>query len=140
MLDTTPYGAIASRVTRFSEMGLAVTYEEGVLADLYPVLDGHLPVITLVRTGELPHWSWDTMHAILLVGYDEHHFYANDPYFVNAPVQIPVGDFDLAWFEMGNRYAVFTLPPPTKPEPPKPSPPPAPPPTDTPPPGQSDSD
>jgi hypothetical protein len=108
ILETTPYGAVASQVTHLSTMGLTVIYEEGLLADLYPILDKNLPVITLVRTGELPHWSWDTMHAVLLVGYDEHHFYANDPHFTNAPIKIPVKDFDLAWFEMGNRYAVIS--------------------------------
>lgn len=108
ILKTTPYGAVASRVTRLTKRGLKVIYSEGSLADLRIFLDQHLPVITLVRTSELPYWNDDTMHAILLVGYDEHYFYANDPNFEKAPVKIPIGDFDLAWLEMGNRYAVIS--------------------------------
>jgi uncharacterized protein YvpB len=44
-----------------------------------------------------------------LVGYDETHFYANDPYLSENPVAIPVGDFELAWLEMGNRFIVIAL-------------------------------
>lgn len=108
MLETSPYGAIASRVTRLTRKGLKVIYTEGSLTDLRFFLAQQLPVITLVRTGELPYWDYDTMHAILLVGYDESYFYANDPNFQNAPIKIPVGDFDLAWLEMGNRYIVIS--------------------------------
>jgi len=55
--------------------------------------------------------KFDTLHAIVLVGYDETHVYANDPHFALSPQVIPIGDFDLAWLEMGNRYIVIELVP-----------------------------
>lgn len=108
MLDTTSYGTVASHVTRLTKRGLHVTYAEGALVDLQTNLQRDFPVITLVRTGELPYWPDDTMHAILLVGYNDTYFYANDPNFEDVPIDIPMGDFDLAWLEMGSRYIVIS--------------------------------
>jgi hypothetical protein len=108
LLGTTPYGTVANHVTRLATLGLTVVYTEGTLADLWVLLDQNLPVIALVRTGELSYWTYDTMHTILLVGYDADHIYANDPYFETAPVTISTDEFDLAWLEMGNRYAVIS--------------------------------
>lgn len=107
LLETSAYGAIASRVKNLSTWGLQVVYSDGELTTLQQFLDNGQPVITLVRTGELPHWSYDTMHAIVLIGYDEHQFYANDPSTAESAIPIPIGDFDLGWFEMGNRYVVI---------------------------------
>jgi hypothetical protein len=35
--------------------------------------------------------------------------YLNDPAFVQAPMQVSIGDFDLAWLEHDEKYAVITL-------------------------------
>jgi uncharacterized protein YvpB len=106
-LGTAPYGTVASRVTRLAHTNLAVHYREGSLADLQIWIDHGLPVIVLVKTSELPYWTYSTLHSIVLVGYDTADVYANDPHFVDAPIKIPLGDFELAWLEMGNRYIVF---------------------------------
>jgi predicted double-glycine peptidase len=65
------------------------------------------PVIVPLRTGELPHWSENIDHAVVVVGMDEHSVYLNDPAFATAPIQVPHGDFDLAWLEREEYYAVL---------------------------------
>ncbi len=107
LLDTRPYGTVTRNVLRLTRLGLSVMYREGTLAGLRDWLDRGQPVIALVKTGELPYWSYNTLHAIVLIGYDEANVYANDPHFSQAQV-IPIGDFELAWLEMGNRYIVIT--------------------------------
>ena len=104
LLGTEPHGTVARHVLRLTRMGLSVVYREGTLAELRAWLDRRQPVIVLVETGELPYWSYTTLYAIVLIGYDEGHFYANDPYFAQTPLAIPIGDLELAWLEMGNRY------------------------------------
>jgi len=106
-LGMTIYGTVASRVTRLARPDRLVHYREGSLADLEIWLDQGLPVIVLVKTGELHYWTYTTLHALVLVGYDADCVSANDPHFVAAPLTIPIGDFELAWLEMGNRYIVF---------------------------------
>jgi len=109
LLKTTPYGTVASHLHNLSTLGVKISYREGDLSDLYRWLDQQLPVIVLVQTGELAYWSADTMHAVVVVGYDDHHFYLNDPHFPNSPIRVHQGEFDLAWFEMGNRCAVICI-------------------------------
>ena len=104
LLGTESHGTVARHILRLTRMGLSVVYREGTLAELRAWLDRRQPVIVLVKTGELPYWSYTTLHVIVLVGYDEDHFYANDPYFAQTPLAIPIGDFELAWLEMGNRH------------------------------------
>jgi uncharacterized protein YvpB len=68
--------------------------------------EGH-PVIVFVRTGELPHWTYSTDHALVVVGYDENLLYVNDPAHPEAPVTVPRGDFELAWLERDYFYALI---------------------------------
>jgi len=107
LLGTESYGTTARHVSRLTRLGFSVIYREGTLAELRAWLDRRQPIIALVKTGELPYWSYTTLHAIVLVGYDESHFYANDPHFPQTPITIPASDFELAWLEMGNRYIVI---------------------------------
>ena len=47
-------------------------------------LEGDIPPIIFVTTGELPYWDDDTAHAILLVGLDDMTALINDPAFDEA--------------------------------------------------------
>ena len=107
ILGTTSYGTIARRVLRLTGPELNVIYSEGGLADLKAYLDRRLPVIVLVKTGELPYWTYNTLHSVVVVGYDDSHIYVNDPVFDQIGLPVPTGDFELAWLEMGNRYLVI---------------------------------
>ena len=110
LLGTTPYGTVTRNVLRLTRLDLSITYREGTLAELIDLLDHRQPVIVLVKTGELPYWSYSTLHSIVLIGYDETRVYANDPNFQSLQA-IPIGDFELAWMEMGNRYIAIALAP-----------------------------
>ncbi len=107
LLQTTIYGTVARHVHHLSTIGVNVIYTEGELPELYAFIDQQIPVITLVKTGELPYWPHDTMHAVVVVGYNQQFIFVNDPSFEPAPLTIATGDFDLAWLEMGNRYVVI---------------------------------
>jgi ABC-type bacteriocin/lantibiotic exporter with double-glycine peptidase domain len=102
-----PYGAPFPNLHRLERLGISVLYRQGTVDDLYRHLSSHQPVIVPVKTGELPHWSENTDHAVVVVGMDEHSVYLNDPAFATAPIQVPHGDFDLAWLEREEYYAVL---------------------------------
>jgi uncharacterized protein YvpB len=52
-----------------------------------------------VSTVELPYWQISTDHAVLVVGMDGQRVYLHDPAFANAPIQVSMGAFELAWLE-----------------------------------------
>jgi len=88
-------------------MGVNVTYQRGGLIDLHTFLLKGSPIIVPVRTIELPYWDADTDHAVVVVGMDERYIYLNDPAFARAPIAVTHGDFDLAWLERDEYYAVL---------------------------------
>lgn len=61
-----------------------------------------------MQTKDLPYRDDDTAHAIVLVGMDDNNFYVDDPEFAESPLRVPLGDFDLAWLEHDEMYAVLT--------------------------------
>lgn len=65
------------------------------------------PCIVLVRTAELPHWTYVTDHALLVVGLNDQCIYVNDPAFPQAPQEISLANFELAWMAFDYRYAVI---------------------------------
>lgn len=75
--------------------------------ELFGYLTNGRPCIALVRTAQLPHWTYATDHAVLVVGFDERAVYINDPAFEHAPQPVPRVDFELAWLEFDYRYAVI---------------------------------
>jgi len=44
---------------------------------------------------------------VVVVGLDDNFIYVNDPAFPDAPIQIERGEFDLAWLEWDEKYAVL---------------------------------
>jgi uncharacterized protein YvpB len=88
---------------------LKVVYQKGgTLPQLYNLLAAGWPVIVSVQTQELPYWNGvASLHAVVLVGMDEEDVYLNDPAWTEAPVQAPIGDFDLAWLARGERFALL---------------------------------
>lgn len=87
--------------------GIHIIYKQGVITELFQAIDeGNSPTVFL-WTGELPYWTVATWHAVVVVGYDEHHFYLNDPAFDEAPQIVLHGDLDLAWIAYDSFYAVI---------------------------------
>ena len=74
------------------------------LANLQKYLGTRLhPCIVGVRTGALPYWKGkDSLHAVVVHGFDDKHIFLNDPYFDNTEFLVPLGAFSLAWSKTGN--------------------------------------
>lgn len=109
LLKIKSYGAPASNIRLLAQLDFTVTYGVTNMVSLEDMLAQGYPVIAFVRTNDLPYWTYATDHALVVVGYDETHLYINDPYFPEAPLLVPRGDFELAWLERDYYYALITL-------------------------------
>jgi ABC-type bacteriocin/lantibiotic exporter with double-glycine peptidase domain len=103
-------GTPAFNIRNLEKLGITVLYQQGTLAELQEHLAHNRPCLSLVQTGELPYWAENCNHAVFVTGLDDHDVYLNDPAFVNAPIQVACGDFDLAWLSRDEFYAVFIRP------------------------------
>lgn len=101
------FGTPSSFVRKLEKLGITVIYKQGSFEELYEHLLQDRPCITFVKTLDLPYWSEQTDHAVVVMGLDDHHIYVNDPAFPDAPKEITRGDFDLAWLELDEMYAVL---------------------------------
>lgn len=108
LLGIQDFGAPSSNIQRLADLGLSVCFSQGALADLEAHLARDEPCIVFLRTGELPYWTEDTGHAVVVVGLDSDSVYLNDPAFDRAPQRVSRGDFLLAWLEFDYDYAVIT--------------------------------
>lgn len=68
-----------------------------------------IPIIASVDTAELPYWQGSVRHALVVVGLDDYHIYANDPAYGEAPQAIPHRLFESAWLQRNYLYAVVSL-------------------------------
>lgn len=107
LLSIKSYGAPGSHLNNLADLGMYVRYAQGTLDELFDYLARGQPCIVLVRTDQLPYWTYATDHAVLVVGFDEQAVYVNDPAFEQAPQRVPRADFELAWLEFDCRYAVI---------------------------------
>ncbi len=108
ILKTTQHGTVASKIRDLEKIGVHVIYKKGTLDELREHLSNNHPPIAFVGTSELPYWNSDEKHAVVVVGFDENYVYVNDPAFPNSPIPVSIGDFDLAWLEFDELYAVLT--------------------------------
>jgi uncharacterized protein YvpB len=112
ILGLTDAGTPASHIQRLVRFSVDVNYAGADDAALRALLDRALPVIVFVSTGNLPYWSADVQHAVLVVGYDDQYVYLHDPVFGAAPQLVTWGDFFLAWSEFDYRCACILAAPP----------------------------
>lgn len=102
-------GTLAANVLRLETLNVHVVYRAGgTFADLLNNLEQDRPAIAFIDTGELSHWPVAVGHAVVVVGLDAQCIYVNDPAFTRAPLRIDRGEFDLAWLEWDEKYAVVT--------------------------------
>ena len=100
-------GTPARNVIRLATPGIKISYmANGSLEDVQACLEREDVPVLFVRTSELPYWEQDTAHAVLVVGMDADFILVNDPAFEQAPIPVPVDDFSLAWYELGNTWAM----------------------------------
>jgi len=80
----------------------------GKFEQLHRALQNDHPCIVAVQAAELSHWdNHPCDHAIVVVGMDDNYVRINDPAFLIPALRIPINEFDLAWFEGRERYAVL---------------------------------
>jgi ABC-type bacteriocin/lantibiotic exporter with double-glycine peptidase domain len=110
LLKVANYGAPAGNIRNLSQLGLSVTYSVIDLGGLLRLLQNGIPAIIFLRTGDLPYWQYQTDHAVVAVGFDDsaQTIFFNDPYFDEAPIAVPLSDFELAWLERDYHYATVT--------------------------------
>ncbi len=104
----TGFGAPSYNIRNLVRLGIRVTYTRGDLNALQERLLAHQPCIVFLKTAELPYWHRATDHAVVVMGLDDEAIYVNDPEFPTSPFRVPFGDFDLAWLERDEMYAVLT--------------------------------
>ncbi len=108
LLRVKSFGASGQNLKYLSSLGVTVTYREGSLEELKHHWQNGYPCIVLVRTAELPHWTYATDHAIVVIGFEDQQVHVHDPAFAAAPIAIPLTAFELAWMDFDYRYAVLT--------------------------------
>ncbi|HLB45575.1 MAG TPA: cysteine peptidase family C39 domain-containing protein [Anaerolineales bacterium] len=101
------FGTPFFKLRELEQLGVTVIYKQGLLRELHEHLLNDRPCIAFVRTSELSYWSLATDHSVVVVGLDDKSVYLNDPEFADAPIPVSRGDFDLAWLERDEIYAVL---------------------------------
>ena len=108
-IDLTPIGTPFPNILRLASSNLRVHVRHGDLQVLYDHLQRGRPCIASVQADHLPHWRGeDFAHAVVVVGMDEDFVYLHDPAVAIHPLRVGLGDFDLAWLERDEEFAVFT--------------------------------
>jgi ABC-type bacteriocin/lantibiotic exporter with double-glycine peptidase domain len=100
-------GAPFSNLRFLESLGLSVTILQGDLATLRQYLNQGMPPIVFVATKELSHWHEATHHAVVVVDINDEFVEVNDPGFDKVPIAIPIAEFDLAWLEMNEFFAIL---------------------------------
>lgn len=102
-------GGAFSNLRFLQSYGIKVVVEHGELQTLRQALDRALPPIVLVDTAQLPYWDEATAHAVVVVGFEDDKILLNDPAFHDAPKSILASEFELAWIDLDQFYALIQL-------------------------------
>lgn len=109
LFDRKDLGARFTHVNRVTKFGVKVILQTGDENNLREAVDNGSPPMIFVATGELTsYWQEDVQHALVVIGYDDTHFYLNDPVFADAPKRVLIDELMLAWLEFDYTYALIT--------------------------------
>jgi ABC-type bacteriocin/lantibiotic exporter with double-glycine peptidase domain len=107
-LSVTQIGAPFPNLRVLANLNVRVLVDYGTLDVLHQQLSRGYPCIVSIQTGQLPHWfGEDFAHAAVMVGRNAGHVYLHDPAVLVYPLRVSIGDFDLAWLERDEQYAVL---------------------------------
>jgi len=88
-----------------------VRVESSSLDSLRQSLQDGIPPIVIVNTASLQsYWQRECVHALVVVGIEEQAVFVNDPFFDDAPKQIPTAEFLAAWGVYGQFTIIIVLP------------------------------
>lgn len=85
---------------------LHVTIQQGSTEQLRRHIDDLFPAIVFLST-EPPYWPFSTNHATVVSGFEGTLIMLNDPMFEQAPLIVPIEEFELAWLNMDEYYALI---------------------------------
>jgi hypothetical protein len=107
----TPFG----NLRYLAPLRLALTIgKHDDLSIFEPNLTVGLAVIAGVKTFGWQHWREEvTEHAVVVVGIDHFHgvIFIDDPFFTDAPIEMPLIEFETGWIEGDGYNAVIGLAP-----------------------------
>ena len=110
LLRIGPIGTAFGHLTALETLGVSVLIDNGDINDIQNHLNSGLPVIVFLDTAELAYWKYEqTDHAAVVIGIDELDVMLNDPEFQKAPQTCSIGEFELAWLEKDNTFAIISL-------------------------------
>jgi ABC-type bacteriocin/lantibiotic exporter with double-glycine peptidase domain len=110
LLRVGPIGTAFGNLAGLTTLGVSVLVDNGTITDIRRFLESGLPVIVFLDTGELAYWNYEhTDHAAVVISMDEENIKLNDPEFQEAPQTCSIGEFELAWLEKDNLFAVIML-------------------------------
>ncbi len=107
LLRTEEAGAALSNVRFVARLGVLVELRTGTLTDLRAYLQQGIPVIAFLSTGMLSYWEYETGHAVTVIGIDDETIVVHDPHLAEPAKYIPVIEFEAAWIELDEQYAVI---------------------------------
>lgn len=109
LLRTRTFGTEFSNLRYLTSLGLFVLIEQGTVEILHRHLADGLPPIVFVQTGQLSYWNEQTGHAVIVLALEDKQIYLGDPRFPDAPKVISLTEFEAAWIEQDQIYAVIGL-------------------------------
>ena len=107
LLNVRKQGSYFPNLEQLARLGVSVTIRRGDLPQLYHALSNNIPAIVPVQTAELPYWNGVASQHAVVVGMEQGYLRINDPTVAIPAMRVPIGDFDLAWLEQGEQYAVL---------------------------------
>ncbi len=107
LLEIGELGAPFRHLRRLQSLGVDVTVTRGTLPRIYQHLADGVPCIVSVQTSELPYWKGiKSPHAVVVRGMNGRYVELLDPGFETGPFRVTHGDFELAWLERDEEYAI----------------------------------
>ena len=83
--------------------------DEIPVEEIAQYINSNLPVIAFVNTADLPYWSTDTDHAVVVVGIEENNILLNDPFFAGKTQKVSRTSFQLAQLRFNHLCAVIQV-------------------------------
>ncbi len=109
LLRTRAFGTEFSNLRYLTSLGLFVLIEQGTVETLRRHLAHGLPPIVFVQTGQLSYWKERAGHAVIVLAIEDKQISLGDPKFPDVPKVISLIEFEAAWIEQDQIYAVIGL-------------------------------